>query len=177
MPTEQEIYDELLNTFIKSCAGMSMCTYVLCVGDRHLDNILLRKTGQLVHIDFGYVLGHDPRSWAVAPIRLTKDMVDTMGGRGSPGFGKFISHCCQAYKVLRENSALILNLLYLMKDSQIDTLFDDHEAVVQVVRERFEPDRSEEQAEIRLLEKLAKCEDTFVTTFSDALHNANVFLN
>ena len=177
IPSEAELYEDMVNRFIKSCAGYCMCTYVLCVGDRHLDNIMLRETGELFHIDFGYIFGHDPRSWAVGPIRLTKDMVDTMGGRGSKGFDKFVSHCSQAYRVLRANASLILNLLHLMKDSNIDNLFDDHETVVQIVRDRFELDRSEQSAEIWLLEKLNQCEDTFMTTISDALHNANVFLN
>mmetsp|Transcript_32267 Transcript_32267/g.51459 ORF Transcript_32267/g.51459 Transcript_32267/m.51459 type:complete len:854 (-) Transcript_32267:656-3217(-) len=175
--TEAEMYDKLLNRFIKSCAGYCMCTYILCVGDRHLDNILIRNTGELLHIDFGYILGHDPRSWAVGPIRLTKDMIDTMGGRGSKGFDKFISHCCQAYKILRKHANLILNLLYLMKDSKIENLFEDHETVIQIVRNRFELEKTDENAEIWLLDKLNKCEDTFVTTLSDTLHNMNLFLN
>mmetsp|Transcript_10527 Transcript_10527/g.19403 ORF Transcript_10527/g.19403 Transcript_10527/m.19403 type:complete len:960 (+) Transcript_10527:2548-5427(+) len=174
-PTEQEIYDDMVNRFIKSCAGYCMCTYILCVGDRHLDNILIRSDGALFHIDFGYIFGHDPRSWAVGPIRLTRDMIETMGGRGSPGFQKFISHCCQAYRVLRSNANLILNLLHLMKDSKIENLFDDHGAVIQVVRGRFELERTDESAEIWLLDKLSKCEDTFLTTFSDKLHNTSLY--
>ncbi len=175
--TEREIHDEMVARFIKSCAGYCMCTYILCVGDRHLDNILIREDGALFHIDFGYILGHDPRSWAVGPIRLTRDMIDAMGGRGSPGFDKFISHCCQAYRVLRSKSSLILNLLYLMKDSKIENLFDDHETVIQIVRDRFELNRTDESAEIWLLDKLNKCEDTFITAFSDTLHNTGLYFN
>jgi len=173
----EEVYDEMINRFIKSCAGYCMCTYILCVGDRHLDNILLREDGALFHIDFGYILGRDPRSWAVGPIRLTRDMIETMGGRGSPGFEKFISYCCQAYRVLRRNASLILNLLHLMKDSQIDNIFEDHESVLQIVRDRFDLDRTDEAAEIWLLDKLNKCEDTIITQFADTMHNAKVYFN
>lgn len=176
--SEQGIYEDMVSNFIKSCAGYCMCTYVLGVGDRHLDNILVRRdTGALFHIDFGFIMGHDPRSWAVGPIRITKDMIETMGGRGSPGFEKFVSHCCEAYRILRNNANLILNLLHLMKHSKVNPVFEDDNAVFDLVHGRLELDWSDEKAEVWLREKINKSEDTLITAISDVMHNANVFLN
>ena len=56
-------------------------------------------------------------------------------------------------------------------------LFDDHETVIQIVRDRFELNRTDESAEIWLLDKLNKCEDTFITAFSDTLHNTGLYFN
>ena len=55
-------------------AGYSVITYLLSVGDRHLDNLLLTESGHLIHIDFGYILGRDPKIFP-PPMRLSKEMV------------------------------------------------------------------------------------------------------
>ncbi len=44
------------------------------IGDRHLENLMLEKSGRMMHIDFGFILGKDPKPFP-PPIKLCKEMV------------------------------------------------------------------------------------------------------
>ena len=77
-----------------------MITYLLGVGDRHLDNLLLSESGHLIHVDFGYILGRDPKLFP-PPMKLNKEMVEAMGGTTSPEYQKFREHCYNAFLILR----------------------------------------------------------------------------
>ncbi|KAG8535629.1 hypothetical protein GDO81_028125, partial [Engystomops pustulosus] len=47
---------EVMDTYVKSCAGYCVITYILGVGDRHLDNLLLTKTGLMPFYSFPFCI-------------------------------------------------------------------------------------------------------------------------
>ncbi|MCL7047423.1 hypothetical protein MKW94_007504, partial [Papaver nudicaule] len=134
-----------LETFIKSCAGYSVITYILGIGDRHLDNLLLRDDGSLFHVDFGFILGKDPKPFP-PPMKLCKEMVEAMGGAESQYYTRFKSYCCEAYNILRKSSNLILNLFYLMAGSNIPDIASDPEKGILKLQEKFRLDLDDEAA-------------------------------
>lgn len=108
--------------FLPSCVGFSLLTYVLGIGDRHLDNLLLTPSGHLLHIDFSFVFGADPKPFA-PPIKVTREMVrgfeqdrdEEMTGEYLSGdidkWNEFKGLCFTALTLLRRKSPLILSLL------------------------------------------------------------------
>ncbi|KAL2219971.1 putative phosphoinositide 3-kinase [Thermoascus aurantiacus ATCC 26904] len=154
-PDENEplgVRKEAMDTYIKSCAGYCVITYLLGVGDRHLDNLLLAPDGHFFHADFGFILGRDPKPFAPM-MKLCKEMVEGMGGANSPHYLQFKQHCFTAYTTLRKSANLILNLFSLMVDANIPDIRVEPDKAVHKVKERFHLEMTEEEA-IRHFEQL-----------------------
>jgi phosphatidylinositol 3-kinase len=143
---------ETMDTYIKSCAGYCVITYLLGVGDRHLENLLLAPDGHFFHIDFGFILGRDPKPFAPM-MKLCKEMVEGMGGANSQHYTQFKQYCYTAYTTLRKSANLILNLFSLMVDANVPDIKVEPDKAVLKVKERFHLELSEEEA-IRHFEQL-----------------------
>uniref|UniRef100_A0A671T363 phosphatidylinositol-4,5-bisphosphate 3-kinase n=1 Tax=Sinocyclocheilus anshuiensis TaxID=1608454 RepID=A0A671T363_9TELE len=113
--------DKAIEEFTLSCAGYCVATYVLGIGDRHSDNIMVRSTGQLFHIDFGHILGNFKSKFGIkrerVPFILTHDFIHVIQ-QGKTGntekFGNFRQYCEEAYLILRKNGNLFITLFALM---------------------------------------------------------------
>jgi len=137
-----------LKNFVKSCAGYCVITYLLGIGDRHLDNLLLTTSGRLVHIDFGYIFGEDPKKPFVPPMKICKEMIECMGGNQGFHYEEFRRNIILVYKCLRRNANVILNLIMLVSYGE--------EAFMQnaagYVEEKFALDLEDSASEARILD-------------------------
>ena len=115
---EQEDYEAALEMFMRSTAASCVATCVLGIGDRHNDNIMITRNGQLFHIDFGHFLGHTLTFNGVAREKtrfvFTKSMANTIHQLGPTAFQKFIARCVEGYLTLRDHPREILGLLSMM---------------------------------------------------------------
>ncbi|XP_076139133.1 phosphatidylinositol 4,5-bisphosphate 3-kinase catalytic subunit beta isoform isoform X2 [Alosa pseudoharengus] len=116
-----EALERAIEEFTLSCAGYCVATYVLGIGDRHSDNIMVRSTGQLFHIDFGHILGNFKSKFGIkrerVPFILTHDFIHVIQqGKttNTEKFGSFRQYCEEAYLVLRRNGNFIITLFALM---------------------------------------------------------------
>ncbi|KAI9102738.1 kinase-like domain-containing protein [Phlyctochytrium arcticum] len=143
--SNRPIPGHVVDTYIRSTAGYCVITYLLGIGDRHLDNVLLTTSGELFHIDFSFILGRDPKPFP-PPMKLSREMVETMGGASSPAYQKFKSYCFIAFNSLRKNANLILNLFSLMVKANVPDIAIEPDKAVLKVQERFRLDLSDEDA-------------------------------
>ncbi|XP_034029167.1 phosphatidylinositol 4,5-bisphosphate 3-kinase catalytic subunit delta isoform isoform X1 [Thalassophryne amazonica] len=143
--------DQAIEEFTLSCAGYCVATYVLGIGDRHNDNIMIRETGQLFHIDFGHFLGNFKRKLGInrerVPFILTYDFVHVIQqGRtnNSEKFERFRECCERAYKILCRNGTLFVNLFAMMKAAGLPELtsFKD----IQYLKDSLALGKSEDEA-------------------------------
>jgi hypothetical protein len=170
-PTESE-YAAAVENFINSCAGYCVATYVLGIGDRHNDNIMLTKSGLLFHIDFAHFLGN-MMEWKgfkreTAPFVLTPQFLHVMGGDKGNNFKRFISLCCTAYNVIRRYGHTIITLFQMMLSTGIRELKGREDLLY--LREVLALEMTDEEAAEFFTEKIYESLRTKRTQLNDAIH-------
>lgn len=110
-----EEYERRVQNFMISSAAYCVASYVLGLGDRHNDNLMITKSAHFFHIDFGHILGNFKSKMGVkrerAPFVFTHAMKAVMSGPDQ--YESFVDLCCDVYNILREHSMLLVSLFSL----------------------------------------------------------------
>lgn len=165
---------EISASFRESLAAYTVITFLLGVGDRHADNVMLTKDGILFHIDYGFILGKDPKPLQ-PPMRLDHYMIEALGGTQTQQFEQFKKLCVIAFNCLRRHVSLFMIMLTLVVKAMPEiTDFDmnytqsDLEAFVV---ERFLPGQSDDEAATALMLRMeGKLNERIGLKLSDFVH-------
>uniref|UniRef100_A0AAF5Q436 Serine/threonine-protein kinase ATR n=8 Tax=Wuchereria bancrofti TaxID=6293 RepID=A0AAF5Q436_WUCBA len=98
--------------FTYTSAVMSMVGFILGLGDRHGENLLLDLvSGDAIHVDFNLLFnkGENLNVPEVVPFRLTRNIVAGFGATGVEG--AFRRSCETTMRVLREHDEALLTVL------------------------------------------------------------------
>lgn len=146
---------EVRNRFIKSAAAYCVISYLLGVGDRHLDNIMITRDGYLFHIDYGFILGYDPRPMS-PHMRITQGIVDAMGGVSSEDFAIFKTYCTRIFNCLRRHTHLFMSMLSILTEDglRLDNGKYEKDRLREEILNRFIPSESSSEATEQLLIKI-----------------------
>ncbi|GET89051.1 phosphatidylinositol 3-kinase, putative [Leishmania tarentolae] len=170
-----ELLQQAMDRYTRSFAGYCVITFVLGIGDRHLENILITQDGRLLHIDFGYVLGNDPKPFP-PPMKINREMVEVLGGPQSTGFTEFKLYCCSAYNTLRKHAPLLLHILLLGAHTegmpQVTGEGGDPRVNLLKVQEKLRLDLTNAQATQYLQNVIADSVGSIFTNLWDVLHAA-----
>lgn len=170
--------------FIKTCVSSCVLCYVMGVGDRHLENILVTKDGKLLHIDFSYILGDDPKNLKVE-MKITEDMVNMLGGINSKFYNIFKENCSLAYKKMRLRSSLWYILLSYLNFSlpSIDAFKYTKLVIKNHIIERLLPGENNSEASMQIIDIVDRSSKTswtqniaeFTHKISNTLREATQF--
>jgi len=97
---------EIRNNYTTSLCFWTVITYILGIGDRHLDNIMIRDDGTLFHIDYGFIFGSDSTD---SYVRIDYDLIEGIGGNTM--YPDFKRKCCDIYMSLRLHFNFICSCL------------------------------------------------------------------
>lgn len=97
--TRNLTFEEAQDNFLRSLVGYSLICYILQIKDRHNANILMDREGNIIHIDFGFVLGDTPKMCKVpifsekAPFKLSDEYWEVLGGWNTNQGGLGVRFC------------------------------------------------------------------------------------
>jgi hypothetical protein len=155
---------EFRNRFAKSCAAYCVISYIFGIGDRHLDNIMVTSEGTLFNIDYGYILGRNPKP-IISYIRITPDMIDALGGISSVHYVQFSKWCGIAYNCIRRYINLLYNMLLMLDEKDFS-----REYIRNYLLQRLIPGISDNEAHNKFMKIIESSYDSYKHNIIDYIH-------
>ncbi|KAH8118429.1 hypothetical protein DFH11DRAFT_1686601 [Phellopilus nigrolimitatus] len=140
----------------RTAAVMSMVGFILGLGDRHLENILLDvNSGDAVHVDFNCLFekGKTLETPERVPFRLTNNMVDALGVTGVEGVFRNASEI--TLQLLRDNKDVLMSVLDAFIHDPLVEWEDEKRKMERQARRAGDINAVKESVDLRKLAKTA----------------------
>lgn len=163
----KELVDNTKRRFMQSLAISCCISYILGLGDRHLDNIMINKKGQLFHIDYGYLMDNPITSLLTAPvIKITPVMIDFLGGTEGLYYKEFTEYIIQIYDLMRLYKNLIINYYEMLGNEK----FVDWIIFKEKLESRFLYGLNWKDVQVTLINEI-ETSNSNLSAFGDFCHN------
>ena len=163
--------EEAIENFLLSNVAYCLATFVLGIGDRHNDNIMVKRNGELFHIDFGHFLGHFKYKMGIkrerAPFVFTRQFQTVLGDDNSPLYKQFKEKLKKGYSILRNNKEAIVTLLRILLCTGIPEL---NEKSLKYLEGTLAMKKNDAEAAAYLERQLADSLDSVSTKLNFAIH-------
>jgi phosphatidylinositol kinase/protein kinase (PI-3 family) len=163
--------EEAIDNFMLSNVAYCLATFVLGIGDRHNDNIMIKKNGELFHIDFGHFLGHFKYKMGIkrerAPFVFTRQFQNVLGGDDSEAFKDFKNKLIKGYIILRNNKEVLITLMSILLCTGIPEL---NEKSLRFLENSLLLKKDDKEAIEFLNKKLNESMDSVSTKLNFAIH-------
>lgn len=168
----------VLDRFTRSLAGFWIISWLFGVCDRHKENVLLRKDGIIVQVDFGYILGQMPPQQIGAPaVPITTSLLSVTTDPGFTPYRELLpEYCWSAYRLLRPHYSMFATVLgsLQMCDPPVfpDSRLSGSRWIYELLRERWRPGIGDEAAKRFVHAELDACIQSSINVV-DVTHKAS----
>ncbi|CRG93230.1 phosphatidylinositol 4-kinase, putative [Plasmodium gallinaceum] len=168
------LYIYALKNFISSLAAYSLLSFILQVKDRHNGNLLFDECGNIIHIDFGYILNIYPGisiNFELAPFKLTREMIMllTINSQKKQYFiFSYIQLVVKGYLLLREKSDWIISSILSLSHSDINCFKYN---TIEKLKKRLRLNKNDNDASIFMVNKIHQAYNNITTIMYDYIQN------
>ena len=99
--------------FIQSLSAYSLFCFIFQLKDRHNGNILINLDNRLIHVDFGYILGHLPGNlkFEADSFKLSNEFMSKFNGKKTENFEYFRELFLRGFMILKKNFSKLTVIL------------------------------------------------------------------